>query len=66
MAENFFKSLKSELIYHRRFKNQTQAKLEIFGFIEVWYNRQRLHTSLDYKTPVQMENEFYNNQKVAA
>lgn len=66
VAESFFKILKSELIYHRKFKNQAQAKLEIFEFIEVWYNRQRLHANLDYKTPVQMENEFYASPKVAA
>ena len=66
VAESFFKILKSELIYHRKFKNQAQAKIEIFEFIEVWYNRQRLHASLGYKTPIQMEIEFYANQKIAA
>jgi transposase InsO family protein len=66
VAESFFKILKSELVYHRKFKNQDQAKIEVFEFIEIWYNRQRIHASLDYKTPIQMENEFYINQKLAA
>lgn len=66
VAESFFKILKSELIYHRKFKNQAQAKIEVFEFIEIWYNRQRIHASLGYKTPIQMQNEFYRNQKIAA
>lgn len=66
VAESFFKILKSELIYHRKFRNQSQAKIEIFEFIEIWYNRQRLHSRLEYKTPIEIENEFYANQKIAA
>ena len=66
VAESFFKTLKSELVYHRKFKNQAQAKIEVFEFIEVGYNRQRIHASLEYKTPIQMENEFYKNQNMAA
>ena len=58
VAESFFKILKSELVYHRKFKNQAQAKIKVFEFIEVGYNRQRIHASLEYKTPIQMENEF--------
>lgn len=66
VAESFFKILKSEMIYHRKFKNQQQAKIEIFEFIEVWYNRKRIHAKLEYKTPKQVEIEFYQNQKLAA
>jgi len=66
VAESFFKILKSELVYHRKFKNQRHAKIEVFEFIEIWYNRQRIHASLGYKTPLQIENEFYMNQKMVA
>lgn len=65
VAESFFKILKSELVYHRKFKNQRQAKTEVFEFIEVWYNKKRLHAKLGYKTPKQMELQFYQNLKVA-
>ena len=50
-VESFFRTLKVELIYNRNFKTRQEAKKAIFEFIEVWYNRQRLHSSLDYMTP---------------
>lgn len=56
-----FKFLKFELGYHRKLKNQTQAKVEIFEFIEISYNKQRIHASLNHKTPLQIENKFYKN-----
>lgn len=51
VAENFFKILKSELINHRKYANRFEAKNEIFEFIEIWYNRKRLHSYLGYMTP---------------
>lgn len=54
-AESFFHTLKVELIHRVRFKTKKEAASAIFEFIEVWYNRQRLHSSLDYKTPVEYE-----------
>lgn len=54
-VESFFRTLKVELVYRREFKTQDEAKAAIFEFIEVWYNRQRTHSSLDYKTPVEYE-----------
>ena len=55
MVESFFRTLKVELIYTRKFKTREEARAAIFEFIEVWYNRQRLHSSLDYMTPEQYE-----------
>lgn len=55
MVESFFRTLKVELIYTRKFKTREEAKAAIFEFIEVWYNRQRLHSSIDYMTPEQYE-----------
>ena len=55
IAENFFKTLKTELVYHTRFETKAQAKLELFDYIEVWYNRKRRHSALDYNTPQQVE-----------
>ncbi len=54
-VETFFKTLKNELVYRRKFKTHVEAKAAIFEFIEVWYNRQRLHSSLDYMSPVDYE-----------
>lgn len=54
-VESFFRTIKVELVYTRKFKTRQEAKAAIFEFIEVWYNRQRLHSSLDYMTPEQYE-----------
>lgn len=65
VAESFFKTLKMEGVYGNRFENQKVAAREIFGFIQIWYNRERLHSSLGYRTPAQME-ELLFNQPLAA
>lgn len=57
-AESFFATLKKELIYRRDFETKTEAKKAIFEYIEVWYNRSRLHSSLGYLSPVQFEASF--------
>lgn len=54
-VESFFRTLKVELVNRRKFQTRKEAKSQIFEFIEVWYNRQRLHSSLDYMTPEQYE-----------
>jgi len=51
VAENFFKILKSEMVNHREYHSHFHAKIEIFEFIEVWYNRKRKHGYLGYRTP---------------
>ncbi len=55
VAESFFSTLKNELIYNQRFTTRENAKLEVFKFIEIYYNRQRLHQALNYVTPEAME-----------
>jgi len=52
--ESFFATLKGECA-NRRFSTKTEARSAIFEYIEVWYNRQRLHSSLGYLSPVQFE-----------
>lgn len=54
-AESFFATLKKELVYRDSFATKEAAKKAIFEFIEVWYNRQRIHSSIGYMTPVQFE-----------
>ena len=46
------------IIDRRVFKSRETAKTAIFEFIEVFYNRQRVHQTLDYKTPMQVEKEY--------
>ena len=50
-VESFFHSLKTELVYRRNFKTRKEAMQAIFEWIETWYNRQRLHSSLGYMSP---------------
>lgn len=54
-VESFFSTLKVELVHQRRYETRQQAQAEIFEFIEVWYNRQRLHSSLGYRSPADYE-----------
>ena len=55
VAESFFSNLKNELVHHIAFEDRDQARTEIFDYIEVFYNRQRLHQSLGFKSPVNYE-----------
>lgn len=54
-AESFFATLKRELIYGQRFKTRAEARQAIFEYIEVFYNRIRLHSYLGYMSPVEYE-----------
>ena len=53
--ESFFGSLKSEWVYHERYGTREQAMGSIFEYIEVFYNRQRRHSSLGYLSPTEFE-----------
>jgi len=55
VAESFFSILKNELIHHRDFNTRGEARSAIFEFIEAFYNRKRIHQSLGYRTPDQVE-----------
>jgi transposase InsO family protein len=57
VAESFFANLKNELTWHRTFQTRDQARAAIFDYIEVFYNRQRLHQTLGYISPMQYENQ---------
>ena len=62
VAESFFHSLKTELTHHVKFETRSQAYQAIFEYIEVFYNRQRLHSSNDYLSPVDFENMMLLNE----
>jgi transposase InsO family protein len=55
VAESFFSTLKNELIHHQTYHTRDEAGREIFAFIEGFYNRQRLHQSLGYVSPLMFE-----------
>ena len=55
VAESFFGILKSELIHQQRFNGPQDTLAALFDYIEVFYNRQRKHSTLGYHTPVQYE-----------
>jgi putative transposase len=65
--ESFWSTLKMELIYRRKFASRRQAQREIFDYIEVFYNRQRIHSALGYRSPEQFEREQNpKNKSIAA
>jgi len=58
VAESFFATLKTELVYLRRFATKAEAREAIFEFIESFYNRERRHSTLGYLSPVEFERKF--------
>lgn len=57
VAESFFKTLKRELINDRRYKTRDEARREVFKYIELYYNRQRLHSKNGYMAPCDLERD---------
>ena len=64
VVESFFKSLKTELCKGVRFKTREEARSMIFEYIEVFYNRRRLHSTLGYQSPVEYERSHLAKQRV--
>jgi transposase InsO family protein len=60
VAESFFSTLKNDLTHHRLFATREEARAAIFDFIEVFYNRQRLHQTLGDRTPIEVEALYLN------
>ena len=63
-AESFFSRFKAELVENGVFELIADAKSEVFSYIEGYYNRIRLHSSLGYKSPMQFENELNLKNKM--
>ena len=53
--ESFFHSLKTELVMHCDYKNRDQARASLFDYMEVFYNRQRRHSPINYVAPLTFE-----------
>lgn len=55
IAESFFHTLKTELVHVNRYVTRADARQSIFQYIEGYYNLKRMHSAIDYKTPVEVE-----------
>jgi len=55
VSESFFHTLKTELVHHQHYQTRAEAKQDIFEYIEVFYNRERLHSANNYLSPVNYE-----------
>lgn len=53
-AESFFATLKNEMYYRQRFPTRARARFAVAEYIEIFYNRQRLHSTLGYRTPAEV------------
>ena len=65
VAEAWFATLKLELIDRRSWATRAQVRTAVFEFIEIFYNRRRLHSSLNYMTPIEYEATKIHHHKAA-
>jgi transposase InsO family protein len=66
VTESFFGILKSEMVYHERFATRREAEDKLFDYIEVFYNRSRIHSASDYFAPAEYEARYQAQLKQAA
>lgn len=59
--ESFWSTLKTEMVYRRRLESRRDTRLALFNYIEVFYNRKRLHSALGYRSPEQFESRREQN-----
>ena len=55
--ESFFHTLKTELVMHCDYHTRTQARSSLFDYMEVFYNRERRHSSTNYESPLAFEHQ---------
>src|SRR4029077_15632519 len=63
LMESFFATLKTECFQNQIPKSRREAKLILFDYIEIFYNRSRLHSALQYQSPLEFENKFNTNNQ---
>ena len=66
VSESFFATLKKELVYREHYVTHQQARASLFEYIEVFYNRNRMHSTLEYRTPVEFEALWQQQQNALA
>lgn len=62
VAESFFKTLKVEYIYHRKYSSIEEARSDLFFYIEVFYNKKRLHSTLNFTSPSDFTKQYLKNR----
>ena len=65
ITETFFHTLKTELVYFENYQTRQEARLSIFEYIEVFYNRKRRHSALGYKSPIDFLNKSNYTNRVS-
>jgi len=65
VAESFFSTLKLELVYESAWQTRAEARADVFEYVEVFYNGQRLHSSLGYLSPVAFERQYEQQERAA-
>ncbi len=58
VVESFFSTLKRELVHHESYAGHAEARRSLFEYIEVFYNRRRLHSTLGYRTPLEALTDY--------
>jgi putative transposase len=66
VTESFFSVLKGKMVHHERFATRQEARDKIFDYIEVFYNRSRIHSATDYFAPAEYEVRYRAQLKEAA
>lgn len=66
VTEIFFGLLKNEMAHHEQFATRQEAKDQLFDYIEVFYNRRRIHSAADYFAPAEYEARYRAQLKAAA
>ena len=64
-VESFFHSLKVEEVYRNKYKTRKEAKRNVVEYMEIFYNRKRIHSTLNYKSPLQYERDWYKLKNIA-
>ena len=65
MAESFFATLKLELMDDKPFETRDAARTAVFEYVELFYNRIRMHSALSYRTPMQAERDYQTVRTVS-
>jgi len=65
VAESFFHTLKTRLIYHRKYRTTEELNKDLYWYIEIYYNRFRKHSANNWLTPDEKERKYYEQEQVA-
>lgn len=66
VSESFFATLKKELVHREHYRTRDEARTSIFQYVEIYYNRQRRHSTIDYQTPARYEQNWHQQRSGSA